>query len=181
MQNAATRLLRLLVASLLALPGLPASPQPLEHEVKAAFLYKFPAFVEWPAKPAPDVPFVIAVVGAPDVAAELRGITRGQEHDGHRIEVREVADGQAVTGAQVVFVGRAAAARLPSIAKATANLPVLIVGETPNALEQGCLINFVLSEDRVRFDVELDQAEARGLRINARLLAAARQVRGARS
>ena len=179
MRNAATHLLRFIVASLLMFPGLTAFPQPLEHEVKAAFLYKFPAFVEWPATSARDSPFVIAVVGAPDVAAELRGITRGHEHDGHRIEVREIADEEPVTGAQVVFVGRAAAARLASIAKATANLPVLIVGEMPNALEQGCLINFVLSEDRVRFDVALDQAEARGLRINARLLAAARKVRGA--
>jgi hypothetical protein len=177
-RNAAARLQWFLVAVLLSLPGVMAAQQPLEHEVKAAFLYKFPAFIEWPAKPAPDLPFVIAVVGASDVAAELREIARGHGRDGNRIDVREIAEDQAVTGAHVVFVGRSAAVRLPLIAKATANLPVLIVGEMPNALDLGCVINFVVSEERVRFDVAFDQAEARGLRINARLLAAARRVRG---
>ena len=148
-----------------------------EHEVKAAFLFKFPAFVEWPAKPPPGTPFVIAVVGAPQVAAELRSLARGRTHEGRPIEVREAEGGQA--GAHLVFVGREAAARLPALARALAGAPVLLVSEAPGALEQGSMINFNVSEDgRVRFDVALDSAEAARLRISARLLAVARQVRG---
>jgi hypothetical protein len=151
-----------------------------EHEVKAAFLFKFPAFVEWPAKPGPEVPFVVAVVGAEEVAGQLRTLARGRTHDGRQIEVRDAADPQAIAGAHVVYVGRAAAARLPAIARALGGAPVLVVSESAGALEQGSMINFVLADGRVRFDVALDSAETARLRISPRLLAVARSVRGAR-
>lgn len=155
----------------------PAQAQ--EHEVKAAFLFKFPAFVEWPGQPGPEVPFVIAVVGAPEIAAELRALAQGRSFNGRPIQVREPAE-NGVQGAHMVFVGRAAGARLVPIARAVAGAPVLLVSESPGALEQGSMINFVLSEGRVRFDVALDTADAAKLRINARLLAVANSVRGAR-
>lgn len=151
-----------------------------EHEVKAAFLSKFPAFVEWPSRPAPEVPFVIAVAGAEDVAGELRRLTEGRRHEGRAIEIREVADTQGAMGAHMVFVGRAATARLPAIVRGLSGRAVLLVSEAPGALEQGSMVNFVVGDARVRFDVALDNAEAARLRISARLLAVARNVRGAR-
>jgi hypothetical protein len=159
----------------------PAAPvEAQEHEVKAAFLSKFPAFVEWPSRPAPEVPFVIAVAGAEDVAGELRRLTEGRRHEGRVIEIREVADAQGAMGGHMVFVGRAATARLPGIVRGLSGRAVLLVSEAPGALEQGSMVNFVVSDARVRFDVALDNAEAARLRISARLLAVARSVRGAR-
>lgn len=170
-----------LFCALAALAPLAAPAQEAqEHEVKAAFLYKFPAFVEWPSKPGPGAPFIIAVVGAEDVAEELRRLTRGRTHEGRSIEVREPDDAQALNGAHMVFVGRGAAAKLPLIARSLAGTPVLLVTESPGALDQGGMINFVLSDARMRFDVALDTAEASRLRVSARLLAVARTVRGAR-
>jgi hypothetical protein len=154
--------------------------QAQEHEVKAAFLFKFPAFVEWPGQPGPEVPFVIAVVSAPEIAAELRALAQGRSFNGRPIQVREAAEANGVQGANMVFVGRAAGARLAPIARGLSGAPVLLVSESPGALEQGSMINFVLSEGRVRFDVALDSADAAKLRINARLLAVANSVRGAR-
>jgi hypothetical protein len=156
------------------------APQAQEHEVKAAFLFKFPAFIEWPAKPGPEVPFVISVVGAPEVAAALRSLAQGRSIDGRPIQVREPGDANGVQGAHMVFVGRNAGARLPLLARALAGMSVLVVAESPGALDEGAMINFVLSEGRVRFDVALDTAEAARLRINARLLAVANFVRGAK-
>jgi hypothetical protein len=176
------RALRRLVGFALAvlLPAVAPAQQAQEHEVKAAFLYKFPAFVEWPAKPGPEVPFVIAVLGAEDVAEELRRLARGRTHDGRAIHVREPGDTQALHGAHMVFVGHAAAARLPLIARSLAGAPVLLVTEWPGALEQGSMINFLLSDGRVRFEVALDKADAGRLRISSRLLAVAVSVRGGR-
>ena len=151
-----------------------------EHAVKAAFLFKFPAFVEWPNRPGPEVPFVIAVVGAEDVAEELRTLASGRTHNGREIQVRVASDAQGGSGAHMVYVGRAAAARLPALVRALAGAPVLVVTESAGALEQGSMINFVLADGRVRFDVAMDAAEATRLRISSRLLAVARSVRGAR-
>ncbi|HYD57113.1 MAG TPA: YfiR family protein, partial [Burkholderiales bacterium] len=154
---------------LLACPGAHAQGerQAAEHEVKAAFLFKFPAFVEWPGRPGPEDPFVIAVAGAPEVAEELRMLARGRTLNGRPIAVREPADPQGAAGAHMVFVGGAAGARLPHFARALAGTSALLVAETPGALEHGAMLNFVVSEGRVRFDVAVDAAEASRLRINA--------------
>lgn len=168
----------LMLAAAALLPGLAAAQQAQEHEVKAAFLFKFPAFVEWPAKPGPEVPFVIAVTGAPRVAEELRLLATGRNLEGRQIQVREIAEGESALGANMVFVGHAASERLAQLARALAGAPVLLVGESPGALEQGAMINFVLSEGRVRFDVALDSADTAKLRISSRLLGVANRVRG---
>ncbi len=167
-----------LLAAAALLPAL-ALGQAQEHEVKAAFLYKFPAFVEWPSRPGPSVPFVIAFAGGAEIAAELRTLTRGRNHEGRPIQVRDL-EAQGVAGAHMVFVGRDAAARLPAVARAVAGMPVLLVSESPGALEQGSMINFLLTDGRVRFDVAADAAAAARLQVNARLLAVAHSVRGAR-
>ena len=180
MRTTASWLQRFLAAVLLALPAAALAQQAQEHEVKAAFLYKFPAFIEWPVTPDASVPFVIAIVGAAELASELRAITRGRLHEGRRIEVRE-PDAKSVQGADLVFVGRAAAAQLPQIARATAESPTLIVSEFAGALEQGSVINFVLVDGRMRFEVAVEHAQARRLGINARLLALAYGLRGGRS
>lgn len=174
---------RRLIAWVLACTCAPLAPEGVaqtaqEHEVKAAFLSKFPAFVEWPDA-ASSGTFLIQVAGAPEVAAELRQM--GLRAPGGRpVAVRELGVAQAPAPGGMVFVGRGAEGRLPHIARALAGTPTLIVSELPGALEQGAMINFMLREDRVRFEVALDSAEARGLRMNARLLALAVGVRKGR-
>ena len=167
--------LALLAALALAAPAWAQQAQ--EYEVKAAFLYKFPAFVEWPAqKPGP---FVIAVAGAPDVAEELERLAKGHTINAHPIVVKPLAEGESAAGANVLFVGRDSG-RLARLAAAVAGTPVLVVSEAPGALDQGSMINFVVSEDRVRFEVAVDAAERAGLRISPRLLAVAIDVRPGR-
>jgi hypothetical protein len=160
--------------ALLASPA--AGQQPQEAEVKAAFLYKFPAFVEWPAPARPDSPFIIALYGATEIAEDLARFAQGRDVQGHPIQVRILKEGEPPAGAQMVFVGRESA-RLVSIARSLAGTPVLIVSEAPGALEQGSMINLVVSDGRVRFEVAPQTAERNGLRISSRLLAVAQSVR----
>jgi len=156
-----------------------AAAQPQEHEVKAAFLYKFLSFVEWPAQSfaRAGAPLVIGVVGADDVHFALQEIVPGRSAQGRPLELRKLKDGERPAGVHMLFVGRAAAASLP---KLPAQPGLLVVSETEGALEQGAMINFLRVEDRVRFEVAPEAAERRGLRISSRMLAVAQQVRPGR-
>lgn len=170
----------LIRAALLALAlAVSASAQAqTETQVKAAFLYKFGGFVEWPpaAFTAADAAFTIGVVGAEPLALELEQIVARRTVHGRRVEVRRLRRGEPLAGVHVLFIGRAEAPRLAGIIDAARGQPVLLVTESEDALAQGSMINFVAVEDKVRFDVALPPAERGQLRISARLLAVARKV-----
>lgn len=177
-----TRLGSLLLAAaalVACLAPLAARAQVLEHEVKAAYLYRFLGFVEWPAGAGarPEAPIAIGVLGADDVASELQEIVAGRTVLGRSVVVRRVREGDPVNGLQVLYVGRAAAAALARFAQAPG---LLVVADGEAALDQGAVIAFVRSDDRIRFHVALDHAQRRGLRISSRMLAVAEQVRGGR-
>ncbi len=177
----------LLVASLLVAapigPLRAEAPAPgsavTERSVKAAFLYKFLAFVEWPpsAFPETDTPVVFGVLGADDLAAELAEISAGRTFNNRAIVVRRLTEGDAVTGVQVLFVGRGEHARLRVIAQHLAGHPVLTVTDVPGGLDQGMMVNFVMVGGRVRFEISVEAAEKSGLRMSSRLLAVAQFVR----
>jgi len=156
-----------------------AAAQPQEHEVKAAFLYKFLAFVEWPAQSfaRAGAPLVIGVLGADDVHFSLQEIVPGRSAQGRPLELRKLKEGERPAGVHMLFVGRAAAAALP---KLLAQPGLLVVSEAEGALEQGAMINFLRVDGRVRFEVAPDLAERRGLRISSRMLAVAQNVRPGR-
>jgi hypothetical protein len=149
-----------------------------ESSVKAAFLYKFAGYVEWPeaAFASPDAPFVIGVTGADEVAAELTKIVSGRSVDGHPVVVKRLRDGEALKGMHLVFAGKGEGPRLPALLRNAQQQGVLAVTESERALELGSAINFVVAEDRVGFEVSLDSAEKSGHRISSRMLAVARRV-----
>jgi hypothetical protein len=155
--------------------GCPALAQTAqEHEVKAAFLFRFLAFMEWP-KPS-SAPLVIGLLGADDIAAELERIVPGRSAQGRPVTVRRLKPGDAVAGVHVVMAGRAESERISQLARQGA----FVVGETEGALERGAAVNFLIEDGRVRFEVSLPNAERANVRINARMLAVAHNVRGAK-
>lgn len=167
----------LLAASLLQQAQAQARIEASEASVKAAFLYKFPAYVEWPADAfaSPAAPFTFGVMGQDDVAAELERLVAGRQWSGHPIAVKRV-NADNLKGLQVLFVGRGAADRIGTVVRA-AQLPgLLVVTENEKGLAYGAAINFVLNEDRVTFEVAPEAAERNGLRISSRMLAVARRV-----
>ncbi len=158
-----------------------AAAQPQEHEVKAAFLFKFLSFVEFPGAALPaNAPLAIGVVASEELAAELEQIVAGRSVDGRRVQVSRVREGEPWSGLHLVFFGRGEAARLRELQRLAPQQPMLVVCDWDGALDAGAVVNFVRSEGRVRFDVALDHAERRGLRISPRMLAVARTVRPAR-
>jgi hypothetical protein len=171
--------MRGLSAALLLIVPLIAAGQALEHEIKAAFVFKFLSFVEWPAQAfaRPETPIAIGVLGADEVYSELQEIVPGRVVQGRPVTVRRVREGESVSGLHVLYVGRGGGAALARLGQPR---HLLTITEWDGALDQGGIINFVRSEGRVRFEVALDTAERRGLHISSRMLAVAQNVRSAK-
>ncbi|SFV14198.1 YfiR family protein [Pseudoduganella namucuonensis] len=169
--------LLLLTLSCLAVGADPPAAAPnVERGVKAAFLYKFLGYVEYPQHEAGAAgPLVVGVLGADDIAAELTRITAGRAVNNRAVVVRALREGDPPAGLQMLFVG-SEAARGGQVLRAAQQNGVLTVTETDNGLQQGSVINFRLVEDRVRFEVSLPAAEKSGLKLSSRLLSVAYHV-----
>ena len=156
----------------------PAPDAEAEYALKAAFLVKIPSFVDWPpaAWERADAPLVIGVAAPDPVVALLRHAAEGRAVAGHPIVVRPLGADASAAGLHVLFVVRSEAARLAGLLPDIEGRPVLVVTEADGALPPASMVNFVVADDRVRFDVFLPPAERAGLRISARLLAVARVV-----
>jgi hypothetical protein len=171
---------RMLMAwALLGVSGLAcADNMTSESKVKAAFLFKFTNYVEWPptAFELQDSPLVIGVMEADDVASELSRLVAGRTVNNRTIVVRRLGAGDSATGSHVLFIGSGASGRLGRILGNAKPLGMLTVTELDDAPASGSVINFVVIDDQVRFDVSLPAAERSNLKISSRLLTVAHQV-----
>ena len=152
----------------------------LERRVKAAFLYKFAGYVEWPARAfvRPDEPVVIGVVGADALADELAQVIAGRRVGNRPLATRRLSRVDATAGVHILFVGRGVERRQASeLLARTRGEPVLTVTETGNGWPAGSVINFVIDDDKVRFEISAAAAERNGLHLGSQLLAVAREVR----
>lgn len=150
-----------------------------EEAVKAAYLFRFASYVEWPEDSAAGRPFVIAVVGAPEVARELRRLVPGHLINNHTVQVMQATRVQEVAGVQMLYVGPNNADFLRAM-RADGNPPILMVTDEDQGLDLGGTLNFVTVENRVRFEVSLTAAERARLKISSELLSVAIRVRGGR-
>lgn len=183
MRHPAVRVAQVLLAAVLAALAWAAAAQAMvfarESAVKAAFLYNFGSFVEWPSGTfrSPSQPFVIAVYGDDAAASELEQITVGRSIDGHPVQVQRIHDPDDVGQPQVLFAGGPRKRRVREVL-AAARGPVLTVADGPVAGPPDPVLFFLPEEGRVRFGASLSAAAARGIRLNARLLAVAQLVEG---
>jgi hypothetical protein len=160
-------------------PAPPAqSSASLERKVKAAFLYKFLGYTEFPASAFADAqaPVVIGVAGADELAAELTRIVSGRTIMARPIVVKVIHEGEAASGVHLLFVGGSDSAKVRSVLKAAQPAPMLLVSEAENGLQLGSVINFTIVDERVRFDVSLEAADRNSVKLSSRLLTVANQV-----
>jgi hypothetical protein len=150
----------------------------IERQVKAAYLYKFGSYVEWPqgAFEQGDSPVQIGIVGDGMLADDLARLVAGRSLQGRKILVRKMQPDESLTRLNILFIGHSAAGQMPAILSALKGAPVLIVTESEHALAMGSMINFVTVNGKVRFEVAPKVATRGQLSISARLLAAAFKV-----
>lgn len=168
----------LLLSLFVLAAGFGQSGTPGEYQVKAAFLYHFAQYVEWPAGTFRDAasPLTYCVLGEDPFQGALEGSLSGKSVGTHPVQIQRFNQATEARVCQVVFV-RAASKK--SVAEALANLkgpPVLTVGDSEHFAEEGGMIGFFLEDNKVRFEINLGAAEQAKLKISARLLALAKAV-----
>lgn len=177
-RRAASLALGLLLAAAMPGPELqaaePAAGTGREYEIKAAFLYKFTMFVEWPsaAFANPGAPVLVGILGADPFGDALGTVLRGRTVRQRPLQFRTFAQAADAVkaGCHVLFVARSEIPRLPEILEAVGARPVLTVGDTEGCAAAGVAINLVERDRRVRFEINREAAARAGLRISSQLL-----------
>jgi hypothetical protein len=148
-------------------------------DLKAAFLFNFTRFVQWPdgIPPASD-PFRLCVIADPATTTLIERTMQGESVHGRPSQTTVPASADEARSCQILFVGRSEAGRAAPLLDAIRDLPVLTVSDAARFATRGGMIEFVREEDRVRFDVNLEAAKRCGLNISSRLLRVARNVEG---
>lgn len=149
-----------------------------EYQVKAAFLFNFARFVEWPADafPSADSALQICVLGQDPFGRDFEQVIVDKTVNGHRIEIAHPDGVPQARACQILFIAASEKARLLSIFQGLKGASVLIVGDTPGFAAWGGAINFVIDDGRVRFEINLKAAELAHLKLSARLLTVAKVV-----
>jgi hypothetical protein len=154
-------------------------PSTKECEVKAAFVYNFTKFVEWPAGAfsQPQSPIVIGVLGESSCTEALRAIVRDHQVNGRTLEVKVVVSASQIKPIHVLFVSAEHEAMFESLATQIRTTPVLTVGESVSFGPSGGAITFVPVSDKLRFAINTTAADLAGLKLSSQLQKLAITVR----
>jgi hypothetical protein len=152
---------------------------PSEYQVKAAFLFNFGKFVEWPTNAFANAesPLVIGVFGGDPFHGDLERLVAGQKIAGHPVVVRQTSALPDLKGCHILFIPAAAKEREREALQAAGGACVLTVGEFYGFCEAGGMVNFVIEDRQVHFDINNDAVKAAGLKISSKLLTLARRLR----
>jgi len=151
-----------------------------EYQVKAALLFKFVRYTDWPAVAFADAssPYVVGVAGRDPFGKDLEKVLEGKIVKGRKFLFKRVAADQDMRACHLLFVSSSERRRSADLLKKLAGMPVLTVGESSDFLDQGGVINFLIKNESVQFDINLEPARFARLKLDANLLAVAASVRG---
>jgi len=149
-----------------------------EYQVKAAFLFNFARFVEWPAEafPTADAPLQICILGQDPFGADFEQMIVDKSVNGHRMEIAHPEGVPQARACHILFIAFSEKPRLREILQGLRGTSVLTVGEVPGFVQMGGIINFVLDDNRVRFEINQRAAQIVRLKLSARLLTVAKLV-----
>ena len=153
----------------------------IEYAVKAAYLYKFAPFVEWPptAFASASSPFQLCVLGRDPFGASLDQAVSGQRLGEHRVVVRRLDRVDAASGCHVLYLGASPNQTTAEALRAVRGSPILTVADSDR--EGGAIIKFVVKDNRVRFDIDTAAAAVNHVTISSKLLGLAMSVRAGAS
>ena len=151
---------------------------PTEYEVKAAYLYNFGKFVEWPAKVTTASEFFsICVLGEDPFGSTFDATIAGESINGKRVVVKRITKPQDAVSCRILFISSSEEGRLQEILATLDKTSVLTVSDLSQFTRRGGMIRFVMDANRVRFEVNLTTAEHAGLTLSSQLLKVAISVR----
>ncbi len=142
-----------------------------EYDVKAAFLYNFGKFIQWPtnAFASANAPLVIGIYGNNPFGQNIASVVRGRKINGHPVVARPVSSNE-LKECQILFICQSEQKKIKDILKTLDQTAVLTVSENVDLSQPGVIINFIIQDEHVRFEINNTAAEKVGLKISSKLL-----------
>jgi hypothetical protein len=149
-----------------------------EYEIKAAYLYNFINYIDWPtdALPPEGGTITIGIVGDTPYATAFDPL-KGKQIKGRKLAVKQVASAKDLDQCNIVFICASEKSRLPEVLGQFKDSKLLTVGEIDGFAEQGGVINFISERNKVRFEINPEAARRAGLTISSELLKLAKLVK----
>jgi hypothetical protein len=149
-----------------------------EYLIKAAFIFNFVKFVDWPSELFKDkaAPIKLYILGN-DPFGEALATIRDKKVKGRRLTITRVQRVEEIKGAHLLFISPSEKGRVRQILQSLRNTPVLTISEIEGFGQMGGIINFITVEDKVQFEINSEQAQQHQLKISSQLLKLARIVR----
>ncbi len=146
-------------------------PPPTEYEVKAAYLFHFARFVEWPEDAfSGGDGFVIGVLGEDPFDGILEETLAGKRVLQRPLVIKRGARYEDLGRTHILFISSSESARLPRILAQLRDASVLTIGETPDFAARGGIVNFTVKDNHIRFEVNLERAKRANLKISSQIL-----------
>jgi hypothetical protein len=157
-----------------------ADQAPTEYQVKAAYLFNFLKFVEWPEEPGADPhgKWVIGFVGDSPIGDELARIVEGKNVLGRELQVKKMQAADNLRGCNILFISESEKKRVPALLTALRGSSVLTVADMGNFIEAGGMVQFQMEDARVRLSIDVGATERARLKVSSKLLALAKVVSG---
>lgn len=155
------------------------TPKPTEYEVQAAYLSNFGRFIEWPAGTLDKDPFYVCVLGQDPFGSVLGSALKGESIGGMPMEAKRIAAPSEAANCRIVYVNPGKESQLRTLLAELKNTSALTVGESPDFIRLGGIVQFVLDGNRVRFEINLAAAQRAGLTLSSELLKVAAAIRRA--
>jgi hypothetical protein len=162
-----------------ALGAAPASAQSVtDDQVKAAYLFNFAKFIEWPADVfnKADAPMNFCSLGRSPVVDELDSSVRGKSINGHTITLKHLQGPEDLKGCHLVFLAASAGKQQQKLLQAAKGMPILLVAEASGFARAGGTINFIMESGRLLFEINIKASESAHLKLSSKLLSLARIV-----
>ena len=149
-----------------------------EYLIKAGFIYNFANLVQWPSNAftQPDAPIVIGILGEDPFGTVLDRVLEGKKVNGRVFVVKRLKSVLDLKECHIVFVSSSEMAHFAEAIHLAKGMPILTIGENPGFAKRGGIINLVLEDNKVHFEINVEAAKEADLNISARLLALARIV-----
>ena len=156
-----------------------ADQSPTEYQVKAAYLFNFLKFVEWPDDPAADshAKWEIGIVGESPVGGELARLVEGKNVLGRELLVKKFQSADNLRGCNILFISESEKKRVPSILAALRGSSVLTVADMGHFIELGGMVELVVEDGRVRVSIDVGATGRARLKVSSKLLALAQAVK----
>src|ERR1700733_3908157 len=145
-----------------------------EYDLKAAFLYNFTKFIEWPPASLASGAFIIGIFGEDPFGSAIEDVTRGKSVSGHEIQIRRLKEPAEARNCNMIFVTSTDRRKIQELLEATKRSAILTVGENKEFLNQGGTIYFSMANNRVGIVINNAAAADKGLKVSAKLLSLAK-------